>query len=87
MSNDRITVSLDEDARNAIEDLTDRTGQKTDRAGPAVSQVLRRELRGRLTQSRGVNKKVSQGALRWRVRPIGCRLLPLLPTLRIGRRR
>ncbi|MFC7070067.1 ribbon-helix-helix protein, CopG family [Halobaculum lipolyticum] len=38
MGNDRITVSLDDDAREAIEDLTDRTGQ-------GQSELVRRSLR------------------------------------------
>jgi len=37
MSNDRVTVSLDEDARDALEDLTDKTGQ-------GQSELVRRSL-------------------------------------------
>lgn len=37
MSNDRVTVSLDEDARGALEDLTDKTGQ-------GQSELVRRAL-------------------------------------------
>jgi len=53
MSNDRVTVSLDEDAREALEDLTDKTGQ-------GQSELVRRSLTFYAANYRAANAESSE---------------------------
>jgi len=85
MNNDRITVSLDKDSRNAIEYLTNRTGQ-------GQSELIRQSLKFYAADFGAANAELSKRLEKYHkvlsageYVPIGCRLSPLLLALGIGR--